>query len=170
MAVLECTAYHCAGVDRKGDIGKIATLIEDIGIFFSSDQLKVFRQRHRLFEVTLAEDYRFITISTESNAFRNIIGTIRVCDPPSTSAHNKFCIGNWLSLDKAIQTILKFAILKDCFARVGKLAEVIARDKFAVLEFDVTVVLAEKKEVSGRLLPNENTMDECDMSIVVYAN
>lgn len=160
MAVLECTAYHGAGVDRKGDIRKVATTIKDISIIFSTGQLKVFRQRHRLFEVTLIEDHGSIPIDTESNAFRRFINTIRFCDLPSTSAQNKSCFGKWLSLGKAIQTILKFAVLKDCFARVGKLAEVIAGDKFAVFEFDVTIVLAEKKEVSGRLLPNENTMDE----------
>ena len=76
MATLECTAYHSSGVDRKGDIGITATTIKDIGIFFSTDQLKVFRPRHRLLEMTLIKDYRFIPIDTESNAFRNIIGTI----------------------------------------------------------------------------------------------
>ena len=158
MAVLECTAYHGGCVDRKGDIGKIATPIEDIGIFFSSDQLKVFRQRHRLFEVTLIEDYRFITISTESNAFRNVICTIRLCDLPSASTQNESCIGNWLSLGEGIQTILKFAIQK-----------VTTGDEFATFEFNMTVVLAEKKEITGRLLPNESTMNECNVSIASYA-
>ena len=85
MATLECTAYHSSGVDRKGDIGKTATTIKDIDIFFSTNQLKVFRPRHRLLEMTLIEDYRFIPIDTERNAFRNIIGTIRLGDLPSTS-------------------------------------------------------------------------------------
>lgn len=36
-AALKCTAYHGSGADREGDIGKAATAIENISIFFSTD-------------------------------------------------------------------------------------------------------------------------------------
>ena len=74
-----------------------------------------------------------------------------------------------MSLNEAIQTILKFAIQKGGFAGIVKLAEVATGDEFATFEFNMTVVLAEKKEITGRLLPNESTMNECNVSIASYA-
>ena len=73
-----------------------------------------------------------------------------------------------MSLEESIQAILKFAIQKDGFTRVGKLAEVIARDKFAISEFNVTIVLAEYEEITGGLFSSKCTMNECDVSIASY--
>lgn len=125
-ATLKCTTYHGGGVDKKGDIGKAATAIENIGIVFSTDQLKACRQRDRLFEVTSVEDNRSVTISMESNHFRSIISTIWFCDLPSTSTQNESGIRKWLGFGESVAAILKFTVQKGDFARIAKLAETVA--------------------------------------------